>query len=367
MKDKIMACMEAHTTQLIQAEKQERLPIDVIQAIEKLGFFDLMRPRQYGGLETSYPELLDMIISIASRSGSLAWYLIIMSEHNMVTPLLSPILSDRLFQSQPLLIASSTFTPGKAINQGNHYLLSGHWRYITGIDYCNWVTVKAEITNEDNRKVEFFVPASRFTIHNDWHAIGMRASGSHSASLQNESVPIALCVDKQFRKYTDSSLPLHYRIPHPVLTALGTVAPMIGLLQGMAETLAPAPKNDTISLAHIASLSQLAGLLAETRMLRDSFMNDAIQISAQTQHGNAFTPLYQQQISLRCVLRAKQCRQLASELLACGGTKSVMQDSPLAIKFNDIHVMSTHYLMREANALVNMALTTSPLPPSTNT
>lgn len=361
MKTMIMACIDANSAELAHAEQQGQLPINVIQAIAKLGFFDLARPRQYGGQEIEYHELLDIITSVASRSGSLAWYMVIMSEHNIVARLFPTSLTDLLFQSQPMLLASSVFPAGKAVRQGDHYLLSGTWHYVTGVHHASWVMVNAEIINEENgRDARFLVPPSRFIIHDDWDAIGMRASGSNSVSLKDEPVPLSLRIDKRAGKFNgercENRIPRKYRIPGRLLTALGTTAPIIGLVKGMAQELQPPQTTHGLTLEQMAERARLTELQASTQILHDSFQSMTQQVSSLTFDTNLFTHKFQQDVVLRCAMLTQQCRLLASNLFTCGGTRAAQQGHPLAIKLNDIHVMSTHYLVRQERAEINSAL-----------
>lgn len=360
MKDRVIACVTAAATQLAEAEKLGRLPPAVIEELVQIGFFDLVRPKQYGGHEAEFSELLDIIVETASLNGSLAWFMMIMSQHNIVARLLPKAISDTLFACRPMLMASCAFPIGRAEKKGDHYQLSGTWKYATGIHHANWVLVDADVADDRHGKgARFILPPTAFVVHDDWDAFGMRASGSNSVSLDGYRVPATMRVEHRLAHFTgegaESKVPRRYRIPGRLLTALGTVAPIVGLLKGMARDLSPEQAGG-MTLEQVASRSQRVGLTARARFLQDTFFSMVRQVSDATYKPELFTVSYQQDAVMRCAQLAQQCRQLASELFACGGTRAALRSSSIGIRFNDIHVMATHYLMRQAVAEVNAAL-----------
>lgn len=360
MKSQVLACVSSSLAQLAEAEVTGRLPDKVIQDLVKTGFFDLVRPKQFGGQEAEFPDLIDIVVETASWNGSLAWFMMIMSQHNIVARLLPRSLCDMVFSSRPMLMASCAYPVGRAEPSGDTYILNGTWKYATGIHFSNWVLVDADIEGAPAGKgARFILPSSAFSVHDDWNAIGMRASGSNSISLIDHPVSATMRVESKLAHFSgrdaEIKVPRRYRIPGRLLTALGTTAPIIGLLVGMVRELSP-KQSTRLTLEQVASRAELTGLFGRVRILHDAYFGMVKQVSDYTYKPELFTGAFQQDMVMRCARLSQQCRALASELFAQSGTKGAERSSAVAIKFADIHVMSTHYLMRPLVAEVNSVL-----------
>lgn len=361
----ILSLLDSRKEELLEAENAGHFSPEFIADIAGTGFFSLTRPRQYGGEEIEYEELLLLIMQIAMRNGSLAWCLMIMAQHNISVRSYDRKVTDALFQSGPLMLATS-FTPlGFAESTANGYELSGTWKYATGIHFANWMMVDAEIKEEGDRIVgKFVVPANHFQIQDDWDVLGMKATGSCSVVLSRHNVAAWQCVARVGVNASEDNrrqkIPRRYRIPQRVMTALGTLVPMVGMLSGMLNDAMPPPtrkKKPGSSLEEIAMRSQLLNLKDRIEQTEILFRSLAKEVTALTMKMDGGFDLHDQYSVLsKCATLTNYCRELSSELFAMSGTKASRQGSPIGERMVDIHVMSTHYLVRSAVTGINAAL-----------
>ncbi|ATN34990.1 acyl-CoA dehydrogenase [Rhizobium sp. ACO-34A] len=79
----------------------------------------------------------------------------------------------------------------------NGWSITGRKIYSTGVEGLTWAIVWARTDEEDVRLGGFLVPvnAEGFTIEKTWNPLGMRATGSHDAVLQDVFVPLDHAVD----------------------------------------------------------------------------------------------------------------------------------------------------------------------------
>ena len=77
------------------------------------------------------------------------------------------------------------------------WLVSGHKLYSTGIPALQWLGVWGRTDEAEPRVGTFLVPgnAGGISIIETWNQLGMRASGSHDAVLENVFIPEAYAVD----------------------------------------------------------------------------------------------------------------------------------------------------------------------------
>lgn len=332
-----------------------------ITSIAETGFFDLTTPKAFGGNEVEYEDVLSIVSSVAIRSGSLAWCLMLMAQHNISIRTQDPSLVSELFAEKPLLLGSSFMPPGRALKIGDEYVLSGTWRYVSGAHFINWIMVDAEIESREGGGVaKFFVPASNLTIEGDWNTVGMRATGSCSVSLENVRVPSRRCVFQ--RQHADGEkrgrIPRKYRIPQRVMIALGTIAPMVGMLQGMGRMALDrtGPRRQKSSLEDISRREHLLRIMTSIHQVPQLFAMLCEKVTAMTMRARPFDLQDQHWIVMQSSDISVKCRELSSALFAVSGTQAASVHDPLSRYMIDIHTMSTHYLVQPAVTNVNAAL-----------
>jgi 3-hydroxy-9,10-secoandrosta-1,3,5(10)-triene-9,17-dione monooxygenase len=362
---KLFDLIDASSAVIDEAERKASFSPEFIHAIASTGFFDLTRPKRFGGHEIDYEELLSIILTISSRNGSLGWCLMILGQHNIVAQSYPESVANVLFKERPLLL-TTCFTPvGHAISTSdNGYRLSGHWRYATGIQFCNWVSVDAKVDN-DSMPSTFLVPAKFFNASNDWDTIGMRATGSFSVALNAEDSSLIMRIPPDLRghltEHSRDRLPEAYRIPQRVMTALGTLAPVVGMLNGLAGILHGGPRPSHpgmqgINLEKLAARQALLTAISEAAQCDVLFRSLASAVTRLTKRREAFSHTSVQDILHQCGLLAERCAIIASRLFVLSGTQSAHTEHPVSRILCDIHVMSSHYLLKLPVLSMNAAL-----------
>jgi hypothetical protein len=366
MINQLINLIDASSATINDAEKHASFDTALIKSIAGTGFFDLTKPKHLGGQEIDYEQLLHIILAVSARNGSLGWCLMILGQHNIVVQSYPEQIMHRLFTEEPLLL-TTCFTPiGHAIRKpdGEHRL-SGQWRYATGIKFCNWVAVDARV-NDDEAPSTFLVPARHFHIHEDWDTIGMRATGSFSVSLEADESADIMHIPSDRRGFltekTLDQLPAVYRIPQRIMTALGTLAPVIGMLNGLAASVNSAsrsasPPSHGVDLGTLSVHQALLTARGEAAQCDVLFRSLCSAVTRMTQRGEPFSAMTTHDILHQCGLLADRCRDTASKLFTLSGTQAARTGHPVARKFADIHVMASHYLLKLPILSMNAALT----------
>ncbi|MEG9329005.1 acyl-CoA dehydrogenase [Salinimicrobium catena] len=178
---------------------KEIFPPEVLEWIERENLWNLWVPKNHGGLELPFSEGLLRLKELAEIDGSLGWTVTLCSGANYFIGNLKPEAAENIFLNaqKPVCFGGSGGASGTAEKSGDHYMISGKWRYATGAPYLTHFTLNAritenqkELTNPDGSAVvrSFLVPAKEVKIIKDWDTMGLKATATHSFELNNVRV-----------------------------------------------------------------------------------------------------------------------------------------------------------------------------------
>lgn len=171
-------------------------PNEVLNWISEKNLWNLWVPKKYGGLELSLTQGLDVLKEIASIDGSLGWTVTLCSGANYFIGNLPPEAAKEIFinTEENICLGGSGAISGRAEKAGDYYRISGKWRYATGSFYLSHFTLNAEIYKDgkpildENAKPvmrSFIVPKKEVKIFEDWNTMGLKASVTHSFSVED--------------------------------------------------------------------------------------------------------------------------------------------------------------------------------------
>jgi alkylation response protein AidB-like acyl-CoA dehydrogenase len=229
-----------------EAEARGTLPMATVDALESLGFFRLKLPTVLGGVEADPVTYLEVIEALAYIDTSAAWTTMI---GNTSIALMGAFLPDEAIEQifvdgEVPLAAAVTAPTGKATPVSGGHVLSGRWRFGSGIQHARWVGAGAFAPADDGEgQVQrlFAVPIEAVDVLDNWQVIGLRGTGSCDFTISEHFVPETF----SYAFLTDPPLrggPL-YHIRHPGHTAnehaalaLGTARRALDTIVGIAES-----------------------------------------------------------------------------------------------------------------------------------
>ncbi|MDR2122016.1 MAG: acyl-CoA dehydrogenase family protein [Flavobacteriaceae bacterium] len=185
-----------------QAEKTGRLTDRQLEIIHSQKLFNIFVPESFGGLEFGLIEGLLLEEEIAKIDGSLGWTVTLCSGASVFVGYLSQEVTHEIFSNPKVCFGGSGKIGGIAKETEDGYIISGRWRYATGISHCTIFTANCQIekdgellVHEDGSPVYksfFFIP-EEVTITEDWSTMGLIATASHSFEVQNLKVDKNRC------------------------------------------------------------------------------------------------------------------------------------------------------------------------------
>jgi alkylation response protein AidB-like acyl-CoA dehydrogenase len=179
----------AHTT-----EKSGRVPAENMLALKDIGYFDIVKPRAFGGYEYDFDVLVDLNIELAKVCASTAWVGGLLSAHQWLIASFPEQAQRDVWDANPEALACGSYAPAtKAIAADGGYTLSGRWSFASGCDNSQWSLCAALLpsrTEADRFTPAFLlVPASDYVIDDTWNVVGLAGTGSKTLQLNDVFVP----------------------------------------------------------------------------------------------------------------------------------------------------------------------------------
>jgi len=110
----------AHTT-----EKAGRVPEENITALRNIGYFDIVKPAQFGGYEHDFDVLVESNIELAKSCASTAWVGGLLAAHQWLIAGFSEAAQCDVWAGNPDAVACGSYAPAaKAIEADGGYRLT---------------------------------------------------------------------------------------------------------------------------------------------------------------------------------------------------------------------------------------------------
>ncbi|WP_375195389.1 acyl-CoA dehydrogenase family protein [Sphingobium sp.] len=340
------------------AREAERLrrPVDAVwAAIRKSGYFYLMVPRRFGGLELTPDEYIDATLPLAEGCASTGWVASFCAQHNWLLAQFPEETQAEIWGRHPYIVAPSVAAPpGKADPVEGGYRLTGHWKWGTGVMHADWVMVNAFVPGDAGPVMHMFIlPAGDATVIDNWHVDGMIGTGSNDILLSDlfvashRAFPVgpARSGRGHAARLHDNPLYASPMLPSLAVTAaipaLGAARSALGLTRerlaghvkmGSEGTQAEKPAAQ-MRLARADMLVRSAELAIRDAARRNVGLG-VIDEPEQTQ----------ERIQLRgqIAFAVGQCREAIQTLCESSGSSVHNLDNPLQRALRDIQVMASH-------------------------
>jgi 3-hydroxy-9,10-secoandrosta-1,3,5(10)-triene-9,17-dione monooxygenase len=227
-----------------EAEDARAVPADSIKALEGTGFFRLLQPAAFGGLEADPLTFWVAVRSIASACGSTGWVAGVVGVHPWHLGLFPAQAQQEVWGSDPATRISSSYAPtGKAVAVDGGHHVSGRWGFSSGCEYASWVLLGQIVTEEENRPTDFrtfLLPRGDYVIDDVWDTVGLRGTGSNDIVVDGAFVPEyrSLSFADVFKLVCPGQelnpAPL-YRLPYGSVFSYSITVPIIGMATGAYE------------------------------------------------------------------------------------------------------------------------------------
>ena len=156
---------------------------EVVDALKECGFFTMLLPKQWGGLERKPQEFFAEQVRIAEADMSTAWAGGIIAVHAFQLALMSEEAQREVYEADPNTLISSSDNPvgARAEMCEGGFMLHGRWGWSSGSDHCTWALLGGVIPGDGYRT--FLVPRNQYDIEDTWDVMGLQGTGSNDVVI----------------------------------------------------------------------------------------------------------------------------------------------------------------------------------------
>ena len=191
----LVASAEALRPRLLEeqaaTEQRTRYSEELHDTFRELGFYRLLQPRRYGGLEADVTTFYRVMMSISRGCPSTGWMLCLGSGHALQVGSYFPEEAQAEIFGDGHFVCSASFAAQDALAQpvAGGYRVRGTWHFCSGAPYATHHMGVAP-TPDPDRVVVVVVPRKDFRVLDDWgDLIGLKGSGSHSVVVEDAVIP----------------------------------------------------------------------------------------------------------------------------------------------------------------------------------
>ncbi len=317
------------------ADTERRLPGEVVEALLTAGFARRFVPGRFGGEAVGFTELMESVAEVAEGCASAGWVASLMAQGSRISGYLPARGQDEVWGKGPDTLAVVGFvSQGAARPVDGGWVLSGSWPYVSGIEFSDWALVLA-----DGGDARFFaVPRTEYGVTESWFTLGMRATGSHTLTLDEVFVPAhrSFPRDEMFLGRPAVSREPFHTVPLFAVNGLTFGSPVLGAARRVLRlAAAELPARDSARIGYARAAAEVGA--AELLLAR---------VAERADRGSGHSEESLRRTSLDSALAVRLLVEAADRVFADVGTRGQAETQPLQRGWRDVHAAATHGALR---------------------
>jgi 3-hydroxy-9,10-secoandrosta-1,3,5(10)-triene-9,17-dione monooxygenase len=337
-----------------EAERLRRLPVATVSEFRQTDLFRLLLPARFGGMQASFPELLEPIRRMAHGCASSAWTLGFYALHNWMLSLFDPRVQEEVFASGPVLAPAPLAPTGRGSPVDGGVRLTGRWSWATGAMDADWMIVGALIERTDGIfPALVVVPADEVEVVDVWHTAGMRGTGSHDVIVTDIFVPEHRIVAVADIYGGTSPGALEHGVPTyrwPMVPALALVAsqPVLGAAERVTELYAERLGGRVLAYSGVTQKDQPAAQIrlgnarVRLRAVQALVTETASGIEQLVVGGERVRRPVRADARLAAAHTVRECRAIIADLLEASGASVQFLSNPMQRFKRDVDIAAGH-------------------------
>lgn len=342
-----------------EMEQLRRMPADLSRQLAATGVFRMLRPAAIGGLECAPDVFLKTIEAVAQADASAGWCVMIGATSAVYSAYLPVAVAREVYGDGDEIITGGVFAPmGQAVADGDSYQVSGHWRWASGSQNCQWLNGGCTVVeNGEVRKLAngapeiraMIFPASEVELVDTWHTMGLRGSGSVDMKVNAIRVPKVRSVSLLADQPTAGGA--LYVFPVFGLLALGIAAVACGNARAaIAEFRDFAGGARTAGarrvLAERATVQQqFAQLDAQLRSARAFLFDEVASAWHAAQHERRIDLEQRAKLRLAATFMTRTAAEVCRQVQDLSGGAAVFSENSLQRRLRDAQTMTAHMMI----------------------
>jgi 3-hydroxy-9,10-secoandrosta-1,3,5(10)-triene-9,17-dione monooxygenase len=342
-----------------QADDLRRVPDETIADFRNAGFFRMLQPARWGGLEVDPRTFFEVQMTVASACPSSAWVLGVVAVHAWQLALFPLQAQEEVWAQDAATLISSSYAPtGKITRVSGGYGISGRWSFSSGCDHCQWAflggLVPSEIEGKPPEMRTFLVPRRDYRIDDNWHVVGLKGTGSKDIVVENAVVPehrTHRLIDGFKRQSPGNEVnqaPL-YRLPFGQIFVRSVSTSAIGAAQGAHDAFVEiaakrVAAGDATKVAEDPATqvvcARASALIDEARLGLERNLAEMMSLVRENRDIGIERRVRFRYDSSMAVVKSVEAIDL---LFTASGGRAIFLGSPLLRYFLDVHAARAHY------------------------
>ena len=164
-----------------------------MEALNRNGLIRYLQPKAWGGMELPFVAYYDMPEMLSRGDISVGWTVHNLASHHRTVGWYERKAQEEVWGPNPDVCVASgiAFQQGRGVPVDGGVMLSGEWNFSSGTDHSDWC-ILACVVRDGDTPIDYsfcLLHRSDYDIVDDWHTLGMRATGSKTVVCESVFVP----------------------------------------------------------------------------------------------------------------------------------------------------------------------------------
>ena len=349
------ALIRAHAS---ASDEAGMLTPELQELIHTRGWMRMLAPAAAGGGEWALPRAVRLCEALAAADGSMGWTVTLCAGAGWFAGFLEEDFARTLLETPELCVGGCGAPAGYADVEGDGYRLSGRWDFATGAPMTTHFTLNAILRDHGAplldsagraRSSSFIVPAEMVWVHETWRCTGLRATASHTFSIDN----VWLSKQHAFELRPECAVApgALYRFPFLTLAYVTLAANLAGMAAGflqLAESIIERRRHPLLD-EPLTALPQTrgaldaahAGLAGARRLFYDLLETMWDEVCA----GKAIAEEATRRLHLASLAMVDAARRAVDEVYPFCGLHAADVQSEIGRMWRDLHTATQHKMM----------------------
>lgn len=324
---------------------------EVLNVIYDHNLFKLFVPEKLGGNMTPLPDALRTFEYASWIDGSFGWLVNIGSGGGFFISSIVPSVSQKLFSDKKAVIAGSGYPSGSAKRVNGGFLVSGQWKFCSGSTHATAFTANCMIESSKSSNPEirsFILLPDQVNLIKDWNAFGLKATASHSITVDNVFVPQEMTFNiADDRAYYSDPV---FQYPFLQFAQASFAAVAIGICKHFLEEAKSISERNKETWGTSSNRFQFVmSKIDEMERLFTNAINDFYKKideswEVHTNH-KLLSEKEQEQISRQCKETRRVALHCAQLILPYLGINAIMEDTVINRTWRDLHTACQNVLL----------------------
>lgn len=341
----------------LKAEEDRRIPLQTHEDFINAGFYSALQPKRYGGLELDYGAQTAFASELGRACASSGWIASILACHAWIAGMFPDEAQSEIWIKNPNATIATSFLPVNTNFEfsGEDLVISGRWRFSSGVNYCSWAILLAllpQSAGEPPDPVFALINLKSCVIEDRWNSAGLTATGSNDIIVDAVHVPAHRTVrinhlrgEKTLDHLANQSY--LYRLPLFAVFPFNIIGPALGaansVLEDVVNDLSSRKSVTGSDLSRVGTAHQRIGRATSLLDSAEALISKIrMEIVKKGYAGEKFSMVERARYRLNLGYIAKNCCDAVDELLPLTGGRGLEKTHPMQRAWRDVHAIAQH-------------------------